>query len=192
MRSNMFSNLYREYDRGGHTREWLKEKVEDLRPRPNSLITRNPEQRRNFPLVGKMYLFLYEAENKNTMSYFDQFPLVIPIDTSNYRERSRKRKRESFNGLNLHYTHPRHREYIIESLYKNENFKINLYNLSRRRNGQLIKPLIKTYTLKFIRSKFLEIPLEEYDLALVHRTEKFTKKHKSVVWRDTGRRIISG
>ena len=38
MRSKMYSNAYREYDREENTREWLKEKIQTLRPRPHSLI----------------------------------------------------------------------------------------------------------------------------------------------------------
>tara|TARA_Y100000593_G_C4303458_1_gene334527 strand:+ start:33 stop:716 length:684 start_codon:yes stop_codon:yes gene_type:complete len=213
MRSKMFSNLYEEYDRDNHTRLWLKEKVAELSPRPRTLFNDNRNLRSTYPIAGNIYLFLYEPKNKNRLRYYDRLPLIIPIDI--YRKRSKKSqkkradytgsgsnfsgsgdkenkkdKTDSFNALNLHYTTVETREFILERLYRTSNFRSNLRNLMRYKNGKLINALTKTYRMDGLRSRFLQIPVEEYDLAMVHKTEFFKKKHKTVAWRDTRRRII--
>lgn len=196
MRSNMYPTAYREYDKDGRTREWLKEKIETLRPRPHTLLNNNRNLLKNYPITGKMYLFMYEPKGKKTLPYYDMFPLAIPVEL---RRRLKKKsakahqaQMQTFECLNLHYCTQERREYILDKLFTTRNFLQNLYMLSSERGGKLIRPLIRTYHIEYVRSKFLEIPTEEYDLAIVHRSEKFIKKHKSVVWRNTERRIISG
>ena len=196
MRSKMYSNAYREYDREENTREWLKEKIQTLRPRPHSLINNNRNLLKNYPITGKMYLFMYEPQGKKKLPYYDMFPLAIPVELKRRLKKKSAKAQQAqmkiFECLNLHYCTTERREYILDKLFTTGNFLQNLYMLSSERGGKLILPMIRTYHINNVRSKFLEIPEEEYDLAIVHRTEKFIKKHKSVVWRNTERRIISG
>ena len=46
--------------------------------------------------VGKMYMFFYDAKYKDTLPFFDIFPLVFPIEFYS----------EGFLGINLHYLPP--------------------------------------------------------------------------------------
>ena len=49
----------------------------------------------NRPVVtpGEMYMFYYDAKHKDTLPYWDRFPLVFPFS----------KVKDGFLGLNLHY-----------------------------------------------------------------------------------------
>jgi hypothetical protein len=86
-------------------RDWLKKKVNDLRPSPASIM-RDKERLRDKSFIGRMYFYLYDPKHKDTLPYYDRFPLVIPIE----------RYPDGFLGLNLHYIHPKHRIILLDKL----------------------------------------------------------------------------
>ena len=56
--------------------------------------------------MGKMYLFNYDPKHKQTLPYYDTYPLTIPIERYN----------DGFLGLNLHYLPPKIRLTLLERL----------------------------------------------------------------------------
>ena len=71
---------------------------------------------------GSMYTYYYSPKHKDTLQYYDVFPLVIP-----YRETE-----NGFIGLNLHYLPPFYRIKLLDALMKyasndklNRNTKLN-------------------------------------------------------------------
>jgi hypothetical protein len=46
-----------------------------------------------YPEIGKMYMFMYDAKHKATLPYWDKFPLVFPF----------RQLDDGFIGVNLHY-----------------------------------------------------------------------------------------
>ena len=97
-------------------------------------------------------------------------------------------------GLNLHYLPPKYRTLFMERLYTllnqrtlNENTRIRLsYKLlkkaSKLRYG---KPCIRRYDYKWMRSRIINIPTDEWNIALHMPTERFKKQRKTKVWADT-------
>ena len=57
-------------------------------------------------VVEKMYFYFYDPKHKDTLPYYDRFPLVIPIE----------RYPDGFLGLNLHYIHPKQRIILLDKL----------------------------------------------------------------------------
>ena len=55
-------------------------------------------------IVGEMYMFMYDAKHKDTLPYYDRFPLIFMLERYN----------NGFLGLNLHYLHPRLRVGLLE------------------------------------------------------------------------------
>ena len=45
------------------------------------------------PMPGKLYMFLYDPKHKETLPYYDMFPLVFPFSKDS----------TGFTGLNMHY-----------------------------------------------------------------------------------------
>lgn len=134
--------------------------------------------------IGKMYLFYYDPKTKETLPYWDQFPLIFPIQMY----------KDGFLGINLHYVQPLVRAKIMKSLYDltsnkkmNDNTKLQisykiLSNLSRY---SMIKPCIKRYLFNHVRSRYFYITPENWDLALMLPTEQFQKATKNKVFKDS-------
>ena len=91
--------------RTNQARAWLQEKIKTLKPTRESLL-RDRQRLKTSSIVGKMYFYFYDPKTKDTMPYYDRFPLVIPIEMY----------RDGFLGLNLHYIHPKSRMVLLDKL----------------------------------------------------------------------------
>ena len=87
------------------SRAWLRAKVKDLKPTSSGLM-RDKDRLKNTSMIGKMYFYFYDPKTKDSMPYYDRFPLVIPIERYN----------DGFLGLNLHYIHPKYRMILLDKL----------------------------------------------------------------------------
>jgi hypothetical protein len=65
--------------RSRFARAWLKSKVPSLRPTRGELM-RDRERFRNKSIIGRMYFYYYDPKTKDSLPYYDRFPLVIPIE----------------------------------------------------------------------------------------------------------------
>jgi hypothetical protein len=165
------------------SRSWLQAKVKNLSATPNKLM----QDRQRFEdrtIIGKMYFFYYDPKTKDSLPYYDRFPLVIPIDQYS----------DSFLGLNLHYIHPRDRVILLDKLsntLNNKNydettkFRINYAYLSAASKAYEATPCIKKYLFRHIESKFLKIDANEWDIAAMLPVEKFEKASKQKVFRES-------
>ena len=138
--------------------------------------------------IGKFYMFYYKPMNVRRLPYYDKFPLVIPFHLEN----------NQFLGLNLHYLPPNYRTILIERLYGylnqrslNENTRIRLtYELLKNTSKlRYAKPCIRRYDYKWMRSRIINIPPEEWNIAIHMPTERFKKQNKSMIWADTRLKI---
>ena len=68
------------------SRQWLRAKVKELKPTPSTLM-RDRERLKSRSFIGRMYFYYYDPKTKDSLPYYDTFPLVIPI------ERNRKSTR---------------------------------------------------------------------------------------------------
>jgi hypothetical protein len=140
------------------------------------------------PLVGQMYMYYYDAKHKETLPYFDRFPLVFPY----------KKVKGGFMGLNLHYLPLQYRAKLMDALYDvasnsryDETTKLNLsYKLLNSSSKfSYFKPCIKHYLTSQLRSKFLYIYPSEWDMALFMPLERFQGASKATVFKDSRRMI---
>ncbi len=164
-------------------RDWLKKKVNDLRPSPTSIM-RDKERLRDKSFIGRMYFYLYDPKHKDTLPYYDRFPLVIPIE----------RYPDGFLGLNLHYIHPKRRIILLDKLStilnnrdydETTRFRISYDFLKRASKIYEASPCIKRYLSGHVQSRFLEITADEWDIAALLPVESFAKATASKVWSDS-------
>lgn len=169
------------------SREWLRKKISDLRPTATSLM-RDRQRLRDSTFIGAMYFFYYDPKTKDSLPYYDRFPLVIPIE----------RYSDGFLGLNLHYIHPKQRILLLDALssYKtstkyDEKTRLRLsYDLLRRASGlNQFAPCIKRYLFSHIESRFLEITANEWDIAALLPVEQFTGATKDKVWSESRKKF---
>lgn len=71
------------------------------------------------PAAGKVYAFAYDAKYKDTLPYWDRFPLIICLGFV----ASPKSGTVLMQGLNLHYIPPKQRQIFLEGLLKYANTK---------------------------------------------------------------------
>ena len=82
-----------------------------------------------YPEIGKMYMFMYDAKHKATLPYWDKFPLVFPF----------RQLDDGFIGINLHYLPYQYRITILDKL-----IGIKLRSTSRHHKIQLSWDLISS------------------------------------------------
>lgn len=84
--SKLFQNLEIEAFRAGVTprtdqsRAWFRQRARDIR-RVNrkQLMQSNEVIRTSESVVGNMYMFFYDPKHKDTLPYYDTFPLVFIV-----------------------------------------------------------------------------------------------------------------
>ena len=164
-------------------RKWLQAKVGDLRPTAAALM-RDRERLKDKSFIGKMYFFFYDPKLKDSLPYYDRFPLVIPIE----------RYSDGFLGLNLHYIHPKQRITLLDKLSETLNndkydkttkFRINYDYLRAATKIYEATPCIKRYLYPYIQSRFLEISADEWDIAALLPAENFMGATTSKVHHDS-------
>ena len=165
---------------------------------PQTIIKTAPKvQLTRVPQIGFMYHFFYDPKFKDTLPYYDRFPLVFPFKRGFQRQRAIEQG--SFLGLNLHYLDPRLRARLMDGLYTistdkkfDEDTRIRLsYNiLNKASKFRFFKPCVKRYLVSKVRSRFVKINADQWDTALFLPTERFRKKSKSAVYK-LSRKMIS-
>ena len=169
------------------SRAWLRAKVKDLKPTSSGLM-RDKDRLKNTSMIGKMYFYFYDPKTKDSMPYYDRFPLVIPIERYN----------DGFLGLNLHYIHPKHRMILLDKLSdttSNDNYdektklKINYRYLAAASRIFEANPCIKRYLFTQIESRFLEITADEWDIAAKLPVESFVGATTSKVYADSRKKF---
>lgn len=185
----LLGNLQHHYKKYGanHSqdlaRKWLLAKTQDLRVNRAALMRAGTN--RNSVVVGRMYFFYYDPKTKETMEYYDRFPLIFPIEV--YGD-------GSFLGLNLHYISPQLRLLLVDKLseYRNNSkydsstkLRLSYQLLQGAKRFRTARPCIKKYLNNHVQSKFLEIPADEYDIACLIQSEWFMKANKTKVWKDS-------
>ena len=134
--------------------------------------------------IGRMYMFQYDPKGKDTLPYYDVFPLIFVLEKYN----------DGFLGMNLHYLPPIFRARLMDKLYQIERndalreskkLRLSYGLLNSVSRYKYFRPTVKRYLNSQVRSRYLWIPYEEWDIALMLPTQRFRKKQASVVWRDS-------
>jgi len=169
------------------SRAWLRAKVKDLKPTSDKLMA-DRDRLKNKSMIGKMYFYFYDPKTKDSMPYYDRFPLVIPIERYN----------DGFLGLNLHYIHPKNRMVLLDKLSdtisndtydENTKLKINYRYLAAASKVFEATPCIKRYLFTQIESRFLEITADEWDIAALLPVESFVGASTSKVYADSRKKF---
>ena len=172
-------------------RDWFREKAREVRSvQVDSIIRKNQAYNRSNIRPGFLYLFNYDPKMKEELPYYDRYPLVFPFEATT----------DGFLGMNMHYIPHLFRARLMDQLYdltNNSRFdettklKATYAMLNSAARYKYFKPCIKRYLYSHVRSKFLLIPANEWDLALFLPLERFTKATKTSVFKDS-RAIING
>lgn len=137
---------------------------------------------------GYMYAFKYDPKTKNDLPYYDTFPLIFPVRMDS----------DGFLGINFHYLPPVLRAKLMDALYStltNKKYddttklKISYSILQSASKYRFFKPMLKKYLRSQVRSQFLEVQVNEWDIAIFLPTESFRKADTGRVWEDSRKKI---
>lgn len=140
--------------------------------------------------LGQMYMFHYLPKHRETLPYYDRFPLIFPINKA----------KGGFLGINMHYLPPNLRAKLMDALYETANnkyynettrLKLNYEILSSASKFRAFKPCIKHYLTGQLKSRLVYINPSEWDVALFLPTARFVGATQAQVFKDS-RKIIRG
>jgi len=132
-------------------------------------------------VLGKMYFYSYDPKWKNELPWYDTFPLVFPIE----------KYPDGFLGLNFHYLAPKHRAILMDQLKMfannksyDETTKLKLtYNMLKGFTKiKRAKPTVHRYLSSKVKSKYVLVNADEWEVALFLPVERFKKATKKKVW----------
>lgn len=137
----------------------------------------------NVPMVGKFYMFAYYPKTAEKLPYFDTFPFILVLNL----------EADKMLGINFHYLHPLHRIAIMSEILElsmNPSYQVNSNNkilatyqrLKMLATSAFVKPMIKQYLYSHVRSRLIEIPIDEMGICINLPTERFVKDSMYNVW----------
>ena len=152
---------------GPKSYDWYRKKVAAMTtPGARSLIRSGKATLR--PKYGIMNLFGYDPKWKAKLPYYDEFPLIFPLEPA----------KGGFIGLNFHYLPYGLRVAFLRSLANtttDKRFdKRTRYNI-KWRNNSYMKKTAKHYLWNHVRSMFLNIPADEMAIAVFLPVARFKK-----------------
>jgi hypothetical protein len=173
--------------------DWFRQKALSVRSvKPQNIINKAADVNRKGRItedsIGQMFLFNYDPKLKEILPYYDTYPLVFPIEIYG----------DGFLGINMHYLPPMLRAKLMDALYDTINNKKYDQTTQLRISYRILKgmsafssaiPCIKRYLFDHVKSPFLYINPDEWDVALMLPIERFQGAIKSYVQAESAKRI---
>ena len=139
MADNIFKTVNMKAGDAQKSYTWYRNQVRNLGSGVSGLQLIRNETLTNRIRPGEMYLFMYDPKHKDTLPYYDRFPLVIPIESYP----------DGFLGLNLHYIHPKQRLILLDKLSEtatNDKFDSKT-KLTRSNSFEVCSNIIECFAL---------------------------------------------
>jgi len=171
------------------SRAWFEQQVLLMtrkRITPNKVIQSDPQQLRAQVFPGFLYMFVYDPKLKETLPYYDQFPMVFPF----------RKVPGGFYGLNLHYLPYPLRVQLLDRLMTFANntkmdestkIKYSWQMIDGVSRFKLAQPCVKHYLSDHVRSPFRRIEAQDWATAMMLPVERFQGATKEQVWTDSRR-----
>lgn len=192
--SNLFQTVEIEAFRAGITprtkesRAWFRKKVQNMRVNRRALMREDPIIMKRRYITGAMFMFFYDAKHRDTLPYWDSFPLIIAVGPA----------KKGFYGLNLHYLPIPLRAKFLDGLMdittdkrytENTRFDISYNYLTRAAKMKYFKPCFKHYLTSQVEGQLAMVPSPEWEIATFLPMAQW-QGNKNQVYKDS-RRIIA-
>lgn len=154
------------------SKEWFRSKLEDYERFEKKVQSSKAYKNKKLkeinegslgdkPTIGSMYMYYYDPKFKETLPYYDRFPLIILVGPA----------KGGFYGLNLHYLSPILRAKFLDNLTdtltneafdESTRFRITYKMLTNINKFRYFKPTFKHYLFKHLSSQVKLVPPEEW------------------------------
>lgn len=171
--------------KSNEARSWFRSKAMSISGiSAGIVINQRKEDQKNSFKPGKMYLFGYDAKNKATLPFWDKYPLIFLLGPAD----------GGFYGFNLHYLPYNQRAVVMDALYGIRNNKrmdestqinMNYTFLKNASKFRYLQPALKHYLTPHMKTRFVEIPPSEWEIAAFLPLQSFQNASASTVYSNT-------
>lgn len=166
--------------------DWFKTKIKELSPiapvdRVNLLAQTKNTMQSNRLLPGTLTFFSYDPKYKETLPYYDKFPLSFIVGIDKF----------GFTGVNFHYLTIPMRVKLYDAMYTIAKQSVNKTTqqvlvlnwklLSNFSKFPAVAPAVKKYLFSHVQSRFIKIPLDDWKTAILLENSEFKKSSASAV-----------
>jgi len=157
------------------------------RIRPYYLMRGDKASLRPAIVPGEMYMFYYDAKLKDTLPYWDMFPLIFPF----------KKLSDGMLGLNMHYLPYHMRIKLLDRLmvYRNNTLmdettrlRFSWATIEGVSKLNIAKPCVHRYLADHVKSPFRKVEPNDWATALMLPVERFVGANKQQVWTESLRK----
>ena len=175
--------------RTDESQDWFRDKLRNIRNINRQTLLRDSAVTRvTRPRMGDMYMFFYDPKLKETLPYYDTFPLIIMVEKAP----------GGFYGLNLHYLPPVLRAKLFDALTLTNNrydettrFKARYRILQSVRKLRYFKPCFKHYLTNHVESRIVKVEPPEWEIAMFMQTQRFKKSKAGAIYKDSRQKVRS-
>lgn len=168
--------------------QWFRDTAANVRNlNPQDVIAASANKKSQIE-VGNMYLFSYDPKTKDTLPFYDRFPLIFPFE----------RVSGGFYGINMHYLPPTLRAQLMDALYgymkpkeldEKSRLQISYKILSATSKTRMFRPCVKRYLNSHVRSRLIKIDPKAWDIALFLPLQRFEKADVRTVYANTRKQL---
>lgn len=175
----------------GKSKSWFDQQVRLMTSiatrRPNTIMQGDNANKGTKVIPGHLYMFIYDPKHKETLPYYDTFPLVFPF----------KQVKGGFYGLNMHYLPYMLRAKLLDRLLEFRNNKTMDESTRLKFSWSMINGMsqfapaqacVKHYLYSHVQSPFKAIHASDWATAMLLPVEQFQKASVAQVWRDSARK----
>lgn len=141
------------------------------------------------PIPGKLYAFVYDAKHKDTLPFWDKYPLII------YLGLGKQGNTRLMYGLNLHYIPPKARQQLLEDLLVQYSSTTSITNNTKLKiqwdqvkDFRGVDKMIKAYLPNHVQGTFIEIKPSDWANVTMLPLQQFVSKGN----RYSARKVWSG
>lgn len=128
---------------------------------------------------GQMLLFQYDPLWKEELPFYDAQPLIFPISKWNSSE-----GKLLMTGINLHLLPPVLRQKALLAILNLQRGKyLDWSVLKKLSEHKLFQHSVRAYRLDHLRSQFIVIPEESWEIVLFLPLQRFKKSDKGTIWK---------
>lgn len=167
-------------------KDWFNVQSKSVTPR--SIIQTAPNVTDAASAIGNMQLFAYDPKTKQSLPYYDRYPLIFMVDVS----------RDGFTGLNMHYLPADARARLMDALYEiaytegTNSLQLSYDLLKSTHRLRMFQPCFKRYLNTNVRSNFATIDREHWNIALFLPLARFEKASQTHVHAESIKKVNNG
>jgi len=180
-------NQYQLADAAKKSKNWFQQQTRLLgnqRITPNKVMKSDARAMKSRIIPGNLYMFIYDPKTKDSLPYYDMFPLVFPF----------KSLSDGFIGLNMHYLPYQMRVLLLQRLMDFANnkkmdettrLKYSWSMIDGVSRYRLAEPCVKRYLSSHIKTNLRLINATDWATAMLLPVEQFVGGSKTNIWQDS-------